>query len=285
MSQINKQAVSGLITPLVSVCIPTYKGGEFISKTIDSVINQTYKNIELIIVDDKSPDDTASVVKNYSDPRIRYVVNQTNLGPEANWIKCQQLASGVYFKLLPHDDIIAAECVEKQVAILESDTDREISIVFGMREIIGPNGKILMTRGIPGGNHGRIASNELISTCVRSGANIIGEPGNGMIRRELIEKIGGYDAKFPYLVDLDYWFRVLRHGDGFYMKNVTSSFRLTAGSWSAAIGIHQFSDFKGFVENFSADPRYSISRLDRLIGLSKAVFNTAGRIVIYKFLF
>jgi glycosyltransferase involved in cell wall biosynthesis len=285
MLNMNSTASANTVGPLVSVCIPTYKGAAFIAETINSVLNQSYKNIEIIVVNDKSPDETSNVMEGFSDCRLTYIVNSSNLGPEANWNKCQQLATGTYFKLLPHDDVLSSNCIANQVAVFEADRNKEISIVFGMREIIGPNGKRFMTRGISGGKHGRINSNQLISTCIRAGTNIIGEPGNGLIRRELVHSVGAYDATFPYVVDLDYWFRILRRGDGFYIKNITSSFRLTAGSWSAAIGVKQYADFKFFVQRYSVDSNYSISRIDKLIGLSRAAFNTIARIVIYKFLF
>ena len=61
--------------PLVSVCIPTYKGSAFLASAIDSVLNQTYQNFEIWILDDNSPDDTQTVVSRYSDPRITYIRN------------------------------------------------------------------------------------------------------------------------------------------------------------------------------------------------------------------
>ena len=271
--------------PLVSICIPTYKGAEFIGKTLDSVFNQSYPNFELLVLDDNSPDDTSSIVSSYADPRIRYVRNSQNQGPQRNWNKCLELAQGKYFKLLPHDDLLAPDCLKEQVAILEADEAGEIALVFGARQIINPEGRVLMERGLPRAKAGRINKLSLIKQCVRAGTNLIGEPGNGLIRRSLTQKIGTYDATYPYLVDLDYWFRVLMHGDAYYTKKVTSAFRVCAGSWSVSIGSAQYRDFVGFVDKFCADVRYDISRIDRLIGLARARLNTAARAMIYAYLF
>lgn len=274
-----------MLNPLVSVCIPTYRGAAFLAAAIDSVLAQTYPHFELWILDDNSPDDTQAIVARYSDPRIRYMRNANNLGPEGNWNRCLELAQGKYFKLLPHDDLLAADCLEKQVSVLEADNVGEIAFVFGSRQIIDPQGRVLMTRGLPRAKSGRIERLGLIKRCVRAGANLIGEPGNGLFRRELIQTVGFYDATHPYLVDLDYWFRILLNGDAYYINKQTSSFRISPGSWSVAIGSKQYQDFRGFVDKFHADARFRITRPDRMIGLAKARLNTVARALIYHYLF
>lgn len=271
--------------PLVSVCIPTYRGAAFLAAAIDSVLSQSYPHFEVWILDDNSPDDTQAVVSRYSDPRIRYIRHPKNLGPEGNWNRCLELAQGKYFKLLPHDDLLAADCLEEQVSVLEADSAGDIALVFGSRQIIDPEGRILMTRDLPRAKAGRIEGLTLIKRCIRAGTNLIGEPGNGLFRRELIKRVGVYDASHPYLVDLDYWFRILRHGDAHYTAKRTSSFRISPSSWSVAIGGKQYRDFKGFVDNFHADASFRISRTDRAIGLAKARLNTVARAIVYRYLF
>lgn len=274
-----------MTSPLVSICIPTYKGAEFLGKTLDSVLNQSYPHFELLVLDDNSPDNTPSIVSAYQDQRIKYVRNAQNQGPQENWNKCLELAQGKYFKLLPHDDLLAPGCLEEQVSILEADKSGEIALVFGARQIIDPSGRVLTERGLPGVKAGRIERSALIKQCIRAGTNLIGEPGNGLFRRSLIQSVGVYDASHPYLVDLDYWFRILMHGDAYYTKKITSAFRVCAGSWSVSIGGAQYRDFKGFVDKFCTDMRYNISRFDRITGLIRARLNTAARAVIYTYLF
>ena len=77
--------------PLVSVCIPTYNNADYIEETMRSVLNQTYQNIELIIVDDQSEDGTVQVVKNVKDPRVKLFINEKNLGMSGNWNHCMEL--------------------------------------------------------------------------------------------------------------------------------------------------------------------------------------------------
>jgi len=270
---------------LVSVCIPTYRGSAFLAAAIDSVLSQSYPHHEIWVLDDNSPDDTQAIVSRYSDPRIKYVRNPKNLGPGGNWNRCLEVAQGKYFKLLPHDDLLAPGSLEEQVSVLEADRAGKIALVFGSRQIIDPEGHVLMTRTLARTKAGPLDGLVLIKRCIHAGTNLIGEPGNALFRRELITSVGVYDATNSYMVDLDYWFRVLLHGDAYYTATQASSFRVVPGSWSVAIGSNQYRDFKGFVDKFHADPRFRISRTDRAIGLARARFNAVARALVYRFLF
>jgi glycosyltransferase involved in cell wall biosynthesis len=271
--------------PLVSVCIPTYLGAKFIEKTLISVLTQTYSNLEVIISDDNSPDETDEIIKRQADARIKYFKNDKNIGAQGNWNECLRRANGKYFKLLPHDDILAGNCVENQVAILEADQNKTVALVFGKRKVIDSSGKLLFTRGLAYKRQTMLKSQELIQLCVRSGTNRIGEPGNGLIRTELARIVGGYDAEFPYLVDLDYWFRVLAHGDAVYTPVHSSSFRIIKTSWSVALGGKQFADFNKFIIKFKKSPEYKIRTIDRMLGYVNSGINTMCRLIIYKYLF
>lgn len=104
--------------PLVSIAIPTYKSA-FLGEAIESVLNQTYKNIELHIVNDCSPEDVDSIVQKYkADPRLYYHKNEKNIGsedPVANWNKCLFYAKGEFFSLLCDDDVYAPSFIEEMI--------------------------------------------------------------------------------------------------------------------------------------------------------------------------
>ena len=118
--------------PLISVCIPCYNNEEFIACTIESVLNQTLNDFELVIVDDKSTDRTVSVVKDYADSRIKLIQNECNLGIGGNWNKALSCAVGKYVKLLCGDDVIYHDCLSRQVDILEhpSNAIQAIKVLF-----------------------------------------------------------------------------------------------------------------------------------------------------------
>src|ERR1035438_1370812 len=105
--------------PLVSICIPTYNTGNYIAAAIQSVLDQTYTNLEIIITDNCSTDNTIEIINSFHDPRISYFRNDHNFGVEYNWNKSLKLAKGKYLKLLCADDIIYPDCIREQVSVME----------------------------------------------------------------------------------------------------------------------------------------------------------------------
>ncbi len=94
--------------PLISIGLPVFNGSNFLAEAIESVLNQTYKNFELIISDNASTDSTPEICEKFAseDGRIQYYRNEKNLGAGANYDRCFHLSSGEFFKWIAHDDII-----------------------------------------------------------------------------------------------------------------------------------------------------------------------------------
>ncbi len=271
-------------TPTVSICIPTYKGEKHIGAAIESVLTQSFTDFELIIIDDNSPDQTHKVVNQFQDKRLLYIKNDANFGPEGNWNKCLAVAQGKYFKLLPHDDILAPDCLRNQINVLENDLSQSIALVFSSRNIIDSSQKIITSRGYPLRREGVIPSHAAIKHCIRSGTNLIGEPGAVMFRKSLSEKTGVFDGSISYPIDLDYWFRLLLNGDAYYIDKQLASFRVAPGSWSIDIGSRQSDDFIRFINRCSNNPSYQITLVDRILGNLMARINNFLRLLFYKFI-
>jgi glycosyltransferase involved in cell wall biosynthesis len=123
---------------LVSILIPVYNRENLIENTVKSAINQTYKNIEIIIVDNKSTDNTWLVLEKLAieDERIKIFQNHTNVGPVRNWKRCIDEARGAYGKILWSDDLIASDFLEKTITLL---SDNNIGFVFTGTEIFFDN--------------------------------------------------------------------------------------------------------------------------------------------------
>lgn len=108
---------------LVSILIPVYNRENLIAETIQSAISQSYKNIEVIIVDNASTDNTWSVVSSFleQDSRIKAYKNESNIGPVRNWLRCVEEASGVFGKILWSDDLISPDFIEKTITLFNKD--------------------------------------------------------------------------------------------------------------------------------------------------------------------
>ena len=109
--------------PLVSIGMPVYNGENYIQNAIESVLTQTYENLELIIFDNASTDNTTEICKEYvtGDNRVKYYRNKINLGAGPNYDNCFYKSSGKYFKWIAHDDMIETSYLEKTVAALENN--------------------------------------------------------------------------------------------------------------------------------------------------------------------
>lgn len=121
------------MNPLVSIVIPVYNREKYISEAIESAINQTYKNIEIVVVDNCSTDHTWDILKNYAekDKRIRIFRNDRNIGPVLNWQECFHKAKGEYIKILWSDDWMSLDFIEKAISLFDKDT----AFVFSWHQI------------------------------------------------------------------------------------------------------------------------------------------------------
>lgn len=130
--------------PKVSVIISCYNGEKFIGEAIESVINQTYENWELIIVDDGSTDDSKNIVKSYlADDRVNYLEHSKNRGIAAARNTAIAAAKGRSIAFLDQDDVWLPKKLGKQIEVLENDEKREIGIVYSDAYLVDSNLNII----------------------------------------------------------------------------------------------------------------------------------------------
>ena len=115
--------------PLVSICIPNYNNAEYIGESIQSALDQTYENIEIIVCDNESTDNSWEIISSYSDERISKFKNISNLGMVGNFREVLSKANGKYVTFLCSDDLLLPDTVEKLACLLNNDI--EISFAFG----------------------------------------------------------------------------------------------------------------------------------------------------------
>ena len=130
--------------PLVTIGIPAYKPN-YIKDAISSALSQTYKNIEVIVVDDKSPYEIKSIVDTFCDSRLHYYRNEKNLGhndPANNWNRCLELAHGEFFALLCDDDLYEPGFIEEMISLTEQYQNvnifrSKVRLINGNNEVLG----------------------------------------------------------------------------------------------------------------------------------------------------
>ncbi|MGZ3814281.1 MAG: glycosyltransferase family 2 protein [Mucilaginibacter sp.] len=266
--------------PLVTIGVPTFNGERYIRKTIESVLAQTYSNLEIIVIDDCSTDSTLDIVKALNDPRIKVIVNEKNMGPSGTWNRLIEHANGTYFKVLCHDDLLYEDIVRKQIDVLLKDEC--CVLVAANRDIIDESGNIAMSPK-RFKKSGRIAGRKLLMKSIKSGTNIIGEPHAVMFRLDAIKKNNvAFGANF-FMIDLDFYAQVLLHGDAYLIDETLSAFRVCSESSSYKMAQKQAEYFFEFVKNLRSGSAYSISPTDMARSFIMARFWQIAKIIYYRF--
>lgn len=266
--------------PKVSVCIPVYNGEKYIEKTVKSVLEQSFTDFELIIVDDQSADRTEEILNSFSDNRIRLLKNEKNIGMVANWNRCLDNAKGEYIKILCHDDYLVKNCLEKKVAIL--DADKEIGLVFNSTYIVNEHDKVIFKRR-PFKSE-RLFDGKYIGRKSFIQKNIYGEPSNVMFRRDISEKIGHFDNNLCYEIDWDYWIKITSVRSVYYIDDYLMYFRVSKTSATSNLLKNKEAlklDDDKFIQNCLANEGLNLTKLDVLFHKINISLRTFAREVIF----
>lgn len=169
--------------PLVSILMTTYNREKYVAEAIDSVLDSTYKNIELIIVDDDSQDNTVSIAKAYKekDSRVKLFFNETNLGDYPNRNKAAGYATGEFMMYVDSDDTLIADTVEKCLKLILKYPQAEFGIYFPEN---GVEDSYV------------IESKEALKRQYFEAAFLQVGPGGIFLKRTFFEKIGKFPVKY-----------------------------------------------------------------------------------------
>jgi len=201
------------MTPLVTICIPTYNHAHFLPTAIRSALAQSERDLELLVVDNCSTDDTEAVVAEFcrADSRLRYVRNETNLGLVGNLNRCLELARGGYVKYLLADDLLEPDCVRTMLAAMASTPG--VVLVACQRQLVDMELMPIRVAGLRD-RKGLLDGRRMIGYTLFNG-NYIGEPTGTLFRKE--DALRGFSADFKRLVDVEMWFHLLEQGDLLYL--------------------------------------------------------------------
>lgn len=218
----------------VSIILPTYNRASLLAQAIDSVLNQTFKDFELIIVDNYSADDTESVVKSYNDKRIRYFKNQNNGLVSINRNYGIQKSHGEYIAFLDDDDLWLPEKLEKQAELMDSNKD--LGLVYSGSQVIDSKGDLAKSAYFRSlkpltGN----IFNELLAS------NFIPQL-TVLVRREALNKVGLFDLKYKISQDYDLWLRIARYYPIDFIRQPLAKYRLHSESTSQKAMVLSFQE-------------------------------------------
>jgi glycosyltransferase involved in cell wall biosynthesis len=220
---VNPSHESAVSQPTVSILIPTYNYARYLPDAIESVLGQDFSDLEVVIVDDCSRDDSAEVIQRYAglDPRIRFHLNRRNLGLVANWNFCLAQARGRYIKFLFGDDLFGSpRTVSTLVALMESQPS--VVLATSARRVIDADARpVALWDHL--GRAGVYPGRAIITRCLAENRNLIGEPSAVLFRRE--DAARGFNPRYRQWVDLEMWLHLLERGDLGYSPEPLCCFR------------------------------------------------------------
>jgi glycosyltransferase involved in cell wall biosynthesis len=269
--------------PRVSVVVPTYNSVAFIDATMRSILAQTFSDFELVISDHSSTDGTWESLQCYTaDNRVRLSRLASGGGAPANWNAVTDLATGEFLKLVCGDDVLYPDSLAIQLAALTAHPSAVLAA--STRDIIDAAGTpVLRGRGLSR-LRGEVTGTEAIRRTVLAGTNIFGEPASVMFRRAALADAGGWDGRFPYLIDLATYCEVLLHGNLVAVPHPLAAFRVSHSQWSVQLMRAQADQTICFQRELAAVRSGLLSRRHLFVGSARARMNALGRRAVYRWL-
>jgi len=247
--------------PKVSICIPSYNCGAFIGKTIQSVLNQTYQDFEIIVVDDCSTDNSEEVIKSFKDPRIRFSKNEKNLGMVPNTNKALKLAKGEFVGILHSDDCYAPKMIE--TALKAFSENSEVGFIYSSYVVVDENDKTVTRVKLCGHDKTFRSKEGFKKLAIRNYAS----PSAVLFRRKCYEAVGPFDEEFPYPNDWNMWLRISLKYDFACLSDYLCYYRMHERSVSTLL----YNSFETAVQEY-----YMLKKLQKKVGFELSPFVEEG---------
>ena len=210
--------------PLVTIAIPTYnRADKYLSHTLECATKQTYENIEILVSDNCSTDQTPEVVNSFSDPRIKYFRQETNLGAFGNWNFLLEQANGDYFHMYHDDDQIDADFIE--TCMNAADYRSDFPLIMTGSRLIDANDKVLRENlNVAQGSN----IDDFILAWYKGEINIF--LCSSLFNTEVLRNAGGFENKYNHYNDVAAQFKCAAAGERLDIPDIKASFRKHAGS-------------------------------------------------------
>ena len=235
--------------PIVSIVIPTYNHAKFIGKALESVIDQTYKNWEAIVIDNNSTDDTEKVINQYNDPRIKYLkINNDGVIAKSRNLGIKE-AKGEWIAFLDSDDWWTKDKLE----VCLSKIVKNVDFIHHATEYVIKSKSFFKKKIIKGREFKKPILNDLLIGTITKGSQI--SNSSVIVRKDILIKIGGLNEN-KILVgsdDYDTWLRIAQITDQFLYINQKLSYYLFHGANTSSkdMSIPQRLVFKDFMHLFN----------------------------------
>lgn len=226
-------------TPLVSIIVITYNSSEFVLETLESAKAQTYQNIELIISDDCSKDNTVEICKEWLQQnkdrfvRTELLTVEQNTGIPANCNRGVKESKGEWVKLIAGDDVLSANCIEQNINYIEENS--EINVLFSVVQkfTINSNTTILgdksPSKDLKYFFDIKLSANEQHRMLLIR--DYISNTPSSFIKKEVFSRIGYFDERFPLIEDYPYWLKLTKNNVKlFLMDKCTILYRIHKNS-------------------------------------------------------
>lgn len=214
--------------PLVSILIPNYNHARYLDKCITSALRQTWKNTEIIVLDNQSSDDSVRVAAKYAKDGVRVCRNITNIRNLTYRVLAEQLSSGKYLILLGADDALEPDFIEKAVQLMERHPN--VGYVHGERDFVREDGSRIELD--PFFNCSFVCPGESIMPLYM--VTTIAHPAQGVVRRAAFDACGGYEMEIDHMnADKSLWFYLSAVSDYAYIRDKCTRIRISAGTETA----------------------------------------------------
>jgi glycosyltransferase involved in cell wall biosynthesis len=217
---------------LVTIICLCYNQEPYVIESLRSVINQDYKLIELIIVDDCSTDHSKSVIEKWllDYPEIQFIANETNLGSTKSFNKALKIAKGAYIIDLAADDVLLNNCVSLQCNAFTNSPFKNLGMVYGNAALINENGDF-DSYYFAVDHHKNViqkrATGDIYLSVIRGGNSICSV--SSMVKKTIFDALNGYDENLAY-EDLDFWIRSSRVYEVDFIDKILINKRTVANS-------------------------------------------------------
>jgi hypothetical protein len=226
--------------------IPTFNRSGLLRHAIESVLDQSLSDIEILVSDNASTDDTAAVTASFGDPRVHYCPLESNLGMIANLDRCLTLGHAPYVSIFHDDDLMRPHNLASKVAVLDDHADVVfVHSAFSYVDGAGDVTRDWMAWGRPISPFESPAT--FIRRVFRAGSRV--SPSGTLIRRRLIRQVH-HELEDQSANDVGLWLRLARHGSVAYLDEPLIALRRHSGSLTVTSGMRTMSDAGGYTPTF-----------------------------------